>query len=76
MINQKEFLKFGREIGIDKDILEIAWKNKAQNSSVLQIIADYKAKLYGSCMSPRPKPLLTPGYWECIDSIWVWIPAI
>lgn len=76
MIQEKEFLKLGREIGIAKDILAISWENKGQNYSVFQIIADYKAKLSGSCMSPRPKPLLTPGYWECIDSIWVWIPLI
>lgn len=38
MIKEKEFFKLGREIGMTKDILDISWENKSQNSPLFRFI--------------------------------------
>ena len=29
-----------------------------------------------SCLTPKPLPKLEPGYWECQNNEWVWIPIV
>ena len=64
-------------------LLKLAFNKYGSNSKVGQAIleavrqmATQKNQLSGSCLTPRPAPKLDPGYWECQNNEWVWVPWI
>lgn len=75
-LSQKEFLKYGKEIGLTTNFLNLVWKNPIVSCSVFQAIADREALQRGACQTPRPAPKLEPGYWYCVGGEWEWIPMV
>ncbi len=59
------FQKYGATTKVGQAILE-----------AMRQMATHKNQLSGSCLTPRPAPKLEPGYWECDNNEWVWIPMI
>ena len=59
------FQKYGATTKVGQAILE-----------AMRQMATHKNQMSGSCLTPRPAPKLEPGYWECDNNEWVWIPMI
>ena len=59
------FQKYGATTKVGQAILE-----------AMRQMATHKNQMSGSCLTPRPAPKLEPGYWECDNNEWVWVPAI
>ena len=59
------FQKYGATTKVGQAILE-----------AMRQMATHKNQMSGSCLTPRPAPKLDPGYWECDNNEWVWIPMI
>ena len=59
------FQKYGATTKVGQAILE-----------AMRQMATHKNQMSGSCLTPRPAPKLEPGYWECDNNEWVWVPWI
>ena len=59
------FQKYGATTKVGQAILE-----------AMRQMATQKNQMSGSCLTPRPAPKLEPGYWECDNNEWVWVPMI
>lgn len=59
------FQKYGATTKVGQAILE-----------AMRQMATQKNQMSGSCLTPRPAPKLDPGYWECQNNEWVWVPMI
>lgn len=64
-------------------LLKVAFQKYGSNSKAGQAVleamrqmATQKAMLSGSCLTPKPLPKLEPGYWECQNNEWVWVPIV
>jgi len=52
------------------------FKGKKKPWETAQEVADYRLSFENDCVFPKPAPKNEPGYWDCINSTWSWIPWV